>query len=206
MQRLETYYHAGVVFTHLAIKARLCAGRLALVRSCVAALAPRAASRRLRSAHALAGPPALTLGIRRAQVALLTTYLLCELLNHGAFVINFVLVVLLQAVEFWYVKVRLPARRTLQALTGCASSVRNPCAPTPALTPRPAQNVSGRKLVGLRYWNYTSDTGENEWQFESRDAEGMAQVQVEEKRLFWTTLYLMARARALAHCHSPRAC
>jgi hypothetical protein len=55
--------------------------------------------------------------------------------------------------------------------------------------------VSGRKLVGLRYWNYTSETGENEWQFESRDPEGMAQVQVEEKRLFWTTLYLMVRTR-----------
>ena len=41
-------------------------------------------------------------------MALLTTYLLCELLNNGAFVINFVLVVLLQAVEFWYVKVRVP--------------------------------------------------------------------------------------------------
>ena len=53
--------------------------------------------------------------------------------------------------------------------------------------------MSGRKLVGLRYWNYTSDAGENEWQFESRDAEGMAQVQVEEKRLFWTTLYVMVR-------------
>ena len=55
--------------------------------------------------------------------------------------------------------------------------------------------MSGRKLVGLRYWNYTSETGENEWQFESRDPEGMAQVQVEEKRLFWTTLYLMVRTR-----------
>ncbi len=55
--------------------------------------------------------------------------------------------------------------------------------------------MSGRKLVGLRYWNYTSDAGTNEWQFESRDAEGMAQIQVEEKRLFWTSLYVMARTR-----------
>ena len=56
--------------------------------------------------------------------------------------------------------------------------------------------MSGRKLVGLRYWNYTSDAGENEWQFESRDAEGMAAVQPQEKRLFWVTLYLMARRAA----------
>jgi hypothetical protein len=46
------------------------------------------------------------------QVSLLTTYLLCELLNHGAFVINFVLVTLLMAVEFWYVKVRTRQRET----------------------------------------------------------------------------------------------
>lgn len=100
----------------------------------------------------------------------------------------------------------------------------------------PHQNVSGRMLVGLRYWNYTTETGENDWQFESRDPEarprpslaprgvmisvgqkspsagslshlvirlapasppaasqGMARVQVEEKRLFWTSLYAMAR-------------
>ncbi len=82
----------------------------------------------------------------------------------------------------------------------------NPCTPTAALTRRPAQNVSGRKLVGLRYWNYTSETGENEWQFESRDADGMAQVQVEEKRLFWFTLYLMVRAHAHTLPAVTRAC
>ena len=53
--------------------------------------------------------------------------------------------------------------------------------------------MSGRKLVGLRYWNFTNDAGENEWQFESRDPEGMARVAAEEKRMFWFTLYLMAR-------------
>lgn len=66
--------------------------------------------------------------------------------------------------------------------------------------------MSGRKLVGLRYWNYTSETGENEWQFESRDADGMAQVQVEEKRLFWFTLYLMVRAHAHTLPAVTRAC
>jgi hypothetical protein len=62
------------------------------------------------------------------------------------------------------------------------------------------QNVSGRKLVGLRYWNYTSESGENEWQFESRDAEGMATIQAEEKRLFWATLYIMARSPRARVC------
>lgn len=109
LPKLETYYHPGVVATHIGLK-----------------------------------------------VALLVTYLLCGLFNSGGFVLNFVLVALLMSADFWYVK-----------------------------------NVSGRKLVGLRYWNYTNEAGENEWQFESRDAEGMARLQPEEKRLFWVTLYMM---------------
>ena len=51
------------------------------------------------------------------------------------------------------------------------------------------KNVSGRLLVGLRYWNEISDDGESTWRFESRDDEGMARVSANEKRLFWTTLY-----------------
>jgi len=110
---------------------------------------------------------------RRAQAALISTYLLCELLNNGAFVINFVLVSLLQAAEFWFVKVR---RLFSRLLLFCHS--------------RAPQNVAGRKLIGLRYWNYTNEAGENEWQFECRDAEGMALLVPDEKRMFWATLYV----------------
>ena len=42
----------------------------------------------------------------RAQASLVVTYLLCELFNNGAFVVNFVLVACLQAVDFWYTKAR----------------------------------------------------------------------------------------------------
>jgi hypothetical protein len=139
-----------------------------------------------------------------------------------------VLVTLLMAVEFWYVKVRnvrlagqhshprarardetlvlgrpgarapFPLARLALAMGARAALMR--------LTVFSHQNVSGRKLVGLRYWNYTSESGENEWQFESRDAEGMATIQAEEKRLFWGTLYLMARAlRVCAPCVTARA-
>lgn len=108
------------------------------------------------------------------QVALLGTYLLCGLFNSGQFVVNFVLVACLQAADFWFVKVSVlsPARRA-------AAFLRVP------------QNVSGRKLIGLRYWNSTNENGDNLWEFESRDAEGMAALVSEEKRLFWLTLYVM---------------
>ena len=51
MQRLETYYHPGVVFTHLDIKARSSMrGRLALLRRSNAAREPRATQRCWRAA------------------------------------------------------------------------------------------------------------------------------------------------------------
>lgn len=34
------------------------------------------------------------------------------------------------------------------------------------------QNVAGRTLVGLRYWNQVDDDGESYWVFESRDVSG----------------------------------
>uniref|UniRef100_A0A7S0SVU1 Golgi apparatus membrane protein TVP23 n=1 Tax=Mantoniella antarctica TaxID=81844 RepID=A0A7S0SVU1_9CHLO len=51
------------------------------------------------------------------------------------------------------------------------------------------KNVSGRLLVGLRYWNEIDDAGVSTWRFESRDAEGMKLVSPQESRLFWLTLY-----------------
>ena len=51
------------------------------------------------------------------------------------------------------------------------------------------KNVSGRVLVGLRYWNEIDESGESTWRFESRDEEGMARVNATERRLFWGALY-----------------
>jgi len=59
--------------------------------------------------------------------------------------------------------------------------------------------VSGRKLIGLRYWNHTNEAGENEWHFESRDTAGMEGVQRAEKVLFWGTLYAMVRPAPAEH-------
>ena len=38
------------------------------------------------------------------------------------------------------------------------------------------KNVSGRLLVGLRYWNETDENGVSTWRFESRDAHGIQAV------------------------------
>jgi hypothetical protein len=48
-----------------------------------------------------------------SQAALVVTYLLCEMLNRNQFVVNFVLVALLQAVDFWFTKARTVPRAAL---------------------------------------------------------------------------------------------
>eukprot|EP01083_Nonionella_stella_P194954 718577_1 len=55
------------------------------------------------------------------------------------------------------------------------------------------KNVTGRLLVGLRWWNQVKDDGTSEWKFESKNGYMDAQQQKEEakdSRLFWTSLYL----------------
>lgn len=51
------------------------------------------------------------------------------------------------------------------------------------------KNVSGRLLVGLRYWNEIDEAGVSTWRFESRNAEGMKLVDGGESTLFWYSLY-----------------
>jgi len=50
------------------------------------------------------------------------------------------------------------------------------------------KNVSGRLLVGLRWWSYVKEDGENEWIFES--LEDMAEISAIDSRMFWGALYL----------------
>lgn len=49
------------------------------------------------------------------------------------------------------------------------------------------KNVTGRLLVGLRWWNHVRDDGSNEWVFESIENPG--EVHPSDARLFWTGLY-----------------
>lgn len=49
------------------------------------------------------------------------------------------------------------------------------------------KNITGRLLVGLRWWARTRDDGSNEWHFESAPA-GRATSALDQ-RIFWWTLY-----------------
>ncbi|CAB3379230.1 Hypothetical predicted protein [Cloeon dipterum] len=46
------------------------------------------------------------------------------------------------------------------------------------------KNVTGRLMVGLRWWNYIDDNGESHWVFESRKG----RVDPGEVRVFWIAL------------------
>eukprot|EP01038_Epipyxis_sp_PR26KG_P004988 gene4988-6973_t len=50
------------------------------------------------------------------------------------------------------------------------------------------KNVSGRLLVGLRWWSYVKEDGSNEWTFES--LEDMTEISTVDSRIFWGALYL----------------
>ncbi|KAK3031105.1 hypothetical protein RJ639_036845 [Escallonia herrerae] len=54
------------------------------------------------------------------------------------------------------------------------------------------KNVSGRILVGLRWWNEINDDGESVWKFECLDQESLARMNKKDSWLFWWTLYLTA--------------
>lgn len=50
------------------------------------------------------------------------------------------------------------------------------------------KNISGRLLVGLRWWSYVREDGSNEWIFES--LEDMAEISALDQRIFWGGLYV----------------
>jgi len=50
------------------------------------------------------------------------------------------------------------------------------------------KNVSGRLLVGLRWWSYVKEDGSTEWTFES--LEDMAEIATFDANIFWGALYL----------------
>jgi hypothetical protein len=57
------------------------------------------------------------------------------------------------------------------------------------------KNVSGRLLVGLRWWSYVKEDGSNEWIFES--LEDMAEISSFDSRMFWGSLYICPMCWAL---------
>ena len=82
----------------------------------------------------------------------------CLFLDSSLISSQIVMVVILLSMDFWNTRVR-PSRE----LPLCRSSRRA----DPFLFFQ--QNVAGRTLVGLRYWNQVDEDGESSWVFESRD-------------------------------------
>ncbi|KAL2632043.1 hypothetical protein R1flu_016729 [Riccia fluitans] len=52
------------------------------------------------------------------------------------------------------------------------------------------KNVSGRLLVGLRWWNEINEEGESIWRFESLEQQELDRLNKKDSWLFWWTLYL----------------
>eukprot|EP00246_Nothoceros_aenigmaticus_P003903 TRINITY_DN15136_c0_g1_i1.p1 TRINITY_DN15136_c0_g1~~TRINITY_DN15136_c0_g1_i1.p1 ORF type:complete len:197 (+),score=23.47 TRINITY_DN15136_c0_g1_i1:210-800(+) len=51
------------------------------------------------------------------------------------------------------------------------------------------KNVSGRILVGLRWWNEVNENGESIWRFESLDKKTLDAMNKKDTWLFWWSLY-----------------
>ncbi|KAM3592765.1 uncharacterized protein V6R79_024790 [Siganus canaliculatus] len=50
------------------------------------------------------------------------------------------------------------------------------------------KNITGRLMVGLRWWNQVDDDGHSRWVFESRKGAGKQQGSDAESRIFWLGL------------------
>lgn len=50
------------------------------------------------------------------------------------------------------------------------------------------KNITGRLMVGLRWWNQIDDDGGSHWVFESRKGPGKTQDSNSESRIFWLGL------------------
>ncbi|KAL7637531.1 UNVERIFIED_CONTAM: hypothetical protein RMT77_012259 [Armadillidium vulgare] len=50
------------------------------------------------------------------------------------------------------------------------------------------KNVTGRLMVGLRWWNYIDEDGKSHWVFEARKGERQGRISTVESQIFWTAL------------------
>ncbi|XP_051522875.1 Golgi apparatus membrane protein TVP23 homolog B isoform X1 [Myxocyprinus asiaticus] len=52
------------------------------------------------------------------------------------------------------------------------------------------KNITGRLMVGLRWWNQVDDDGKSRWVFESRKQTSRKQSSAAESRIFWLGLII----------------
>lgn len=87
------------------------------------------------------------------QAAAVLVYIFCGIFS-SSFIVNFVVIVLLLTLDFW----------TVSSAVVSLCSPMGPCLQLHLVLQ--TKNVSGRLLVGLRWWNETTDEGSN-WRFET---------------------------------------
>ncbi|XP_047636471.1 Golgi apparatus membrane protein TVP23 homolog A isoform X3 [Phacochoerus africanus] len=108
------------------------------------------------------------------RVSAIVTYVGCDWFSRS-FAGCFVTVLLLLTLDFWSVKTR--------PLSWPAAAERR-------LVPLP-QNVTGRLMVGLRWWNQIDEDGKSHWIFEARKVSPHHVVATEaEARVFWLGLII----------------
>uniref|UniRef100_A0A7I4DLM1 Golgi apparatus membrane protein TVP23 n=1 Tax=Physcomitrium patens TaxID=3218 RepID=A0A7I4DLM1_PHYPA len=52
------------------------------------------------------------------------------------------------------------------------------------------KNVTGRLLVGLRWWNDVDERGESTWKFESLNQQALDRINRNDSWIFWWSLYI----------------
>ena len=52
------------------------------------------------------------------------------------------------------------------------------------------KNITGRLMVGLRWWNKVNEDGTTEWVFESRKEGSAAYHSETENRIFWSAMFI----------------
>eukprot|EP01025_Chloroclados_australasicus_P030812 TRINITY_DN309_c1_g1_i1.p1 TRINITY_DN309_c1_g1~~TRINITY_DN309_c1_g1_i1.p1 ORF type:complete len:193 (+),score=19.10 TRINITY_DN309_c1_g1_i1:131-709(+) len=87
------------------------------------------------------------------KVAAIVWFIVGSIFTKGGFVMNFVVVLVFMACDFWVVK-----------------------------------NVTGRLLVGLRWWNEPQVDGKTNWKFEAL-SEGDRGVNPRDKFMFWAATF-----------------
>ncbi|XP_030150762.1 Golgi apparatus membrane protein TVP23 homolog B isoform X2 [Lynx canadensis] len=125
------------------------------------------------------------------RVSAIVVYLLCELFS-SSFIACMVTIILLLSCDFWAVK-----GSVLLIFLECCFHSRITLTPGfltflchGTLSQSHEVNVTGRLMVGLRWWNHIDEDGKSHWVFESRkdSAQESKTVSEAESRIFWLGL------------------
>ncbi|XP_017746202.1 PREDICTED: Golgi apparatus membrane protein TVP23 homolog A isoform X1 [Rhinopithecus bieti] len=122
------------------------------------------------------------------RVSAIVTYVCCDWFGKS-FVGCFVTVLLLLSLDFWSVKYKSDMNQgTFIYQHSEYASLLVTCSESCVYCP---QNVTGRLLVGLRWWNQIDEDGKSHWIFEARKVSRNNTAATEaESRIFWLGLII----------------